>query len=372
MKIPFNKPYITGLELDYISDSINSRKLAGDGPYTKKVHAFFKNRYSVAYPLLTTSCTDALEMSAILAGIDSDSEVIMPSFTFVSTANAFILRGAKVVFVDSLEDTPNIDPQKIEEVITVNTRAIVVVHYAGVACNMDAVLEIAKKHDLFVIEDAAQGINSYYENRPLGTLGDFGTFSFHETKNIISGEGGLLSVNNPEFAQRAEIIREKGTNRSAFFRGEIDKYSWVDIGSSYLATDLIAAFLFAQLESLDLIQLKRMEIWERYYSNLKQINYLLPKVPHYATQNGHIFYIKCRNHQEQISLIEYLASFGIAATFHYLPLHTSEFFKSKHDGRVLSNSKNWSDVIVRLPLYPSLSLQDVDFVSEKILSFYES
>ncbi len=374
MEIPFNKPYTTGLELTNIAEAIHSGKLCGDGKFTRKVHEFFENRYGFQKSLLTTSCTDALEMSAILSEIDENSEVIIPSYTFVSTANAFVLRGAKIVFADSESETPNIDATKIEALITQRTKAIVVMHYAGVACDMDVILELANKYNLIVIEDAAQAIDSYYKNKPLGSLGAFGAFSFHETKNIISGEGGLLTINDQKYHQRAEIIREKGTNRAQFFRGEIDKYGWVDIGSSFLPSEIIAGFLSAQLDALKLIQEKRINIWERYYNNLDALKTTMPRilpfVPSYATNNAHMFYLTCSDIDERTRLMNFLALKGIKTTFHYLSLHSSSYFSTNHDGRELNCSDRWADCIVRLPMYADLELFQVDFISEQIRSFF--
>lgn len=315
MKIPFNKPYFTGKETKYICESVESGKISGDGLFTKKCHQFFEQRFGIQKALLTTSCTDALEMSAILCDIQPGDEVIAPSYTFVSTVNAFVLRGAKVVFVDSETNTPNIDAKLIEGLVTPRTKVIIPVHYAGIACDMDAILDIAQRHSLYVVEDAAQAIDSFYKGKPLGSLGTFGTFSFHETKNIISGEGGLLTINDKNFISRAEIIREKGTNRSAFFRGEIDKYGWVDIGSSFLPSDIIGAVLYAQLENLERIQVRRCQLWKLYKDKLKALEteglIQLPAVPSYATNNAHMFYLVCRNAQERTNLIEYLKNMAL-------------------------------------------------------------
>ena len=294
MKILFNKPYLTGKETHYIYDAVSSGKISGNGKYTQLCHEFFEKRYGFRKCLLTTSCTDALEMAAILLNIQSGDEVILPSYTFVSTANAFVLRGAKLVFADSNKENPNIDPNQIESLITSKTKAIIVVHYAGIACDMDPIMDIANRHHLFVVEDAAQAIDSYYKGKPLGGIGHLGSFSFHETKNIISGEGGMLTINDEQFIERAEIIWEKGTNRSAFFRGEIDKYGWVDIGSSFLPSEVVSAFLFAQLEHLDDIQNKRKLLWDNYHMAFETIanpSFNLPNIPSYATNNAHMFYL---------------------------------------------------------------------------------
>jgi len=294
MKIPFNKPHLTGKEMHYIYDAVNSGKISGNGKYTNLCHHFFENKYGFKKCLLTSSCTDALEMCAILLNIQNGDEVILPSFTFVSTANAFVLRGAKLVFADSEPNNPNMDATSLEKLISPKTKAIVVVHYAGISCDMDQIMKIANKHNLFVVEDAAQAIDSYYHNQPLGGIGHLGVFSFHETKNIISGEGGMLVINDERFIKRAEVIWEKGTNRSSFFRGEIDKYSWVDIGSSFLPSEVTSAFLYAQLENLDKIQNKRKKIWYNYYesfSEIKNFKYQLPSIPSFTSNNAHLFYL---------------------------------------------------------------------------------
>lgn len=374
MKIPFNKPFLTGNETDYIEQAVRSGKISGNGIFTQKCQNFFQEKYSIKKALLTTSCTDALEMSALLLDIKQGDEVIMPSYTFVSTANAFVLRGAKIVFADSKKDHPNIDENKLEDLITKNTKAIVVVHYAGNACNMDAIMTIASKHDLFVIEDAAQAIDSYYKNKPLGSIGHLATFSFHETKNIISGEGGLLAINDERFVERAEIIWEKGTNRTAFFRGEIDKYCWVDVGSSFLPSEVIAAFLWAQLEHLKNIQSKRVQIWNRYHNDLQfleeQGQLKLPKTPEYSSNNAHMFYILCSSLEQRDSLIKFLKSNSIWAVFHYLSLHKSNFYQDKHDGRQLEMADYFSECLVRLPLYFELSDNDQSDIINRIKSFY--
>lgn len=375
MKIPFNKPFLVGNELAYIKDAIERGQLSGNGYYTKKCHEFFEKKYGFNKCLLTTSCTDALEMAAILAEIKEGDEVIVPSFTFVSTANAFVLRGAKIIFVDSCPNVPNIDLNNIEGLITNKTKALVVVHYAGIACDMDKALEIAQKYNLFLIEDAAQAIDSYYKSKPLGSFGHFSTFSFHETKNIISGEGGMLVVNDENYFRRSEIIWEKGTNRAEFFRGEVNKYGWVDIGSSFLPSELISAFLYAQIENIEQIQKKRKQIWYKYYEELKLLEekgYIkLPYIPNYATVNGHIFYFLCNDHETQQTLLSYLKNNGILAVFHYLPLHESPFYANKHDGRFLPYSKMFSDNIVRLPLYYNLSDEEQNYIIESVIKFFK-
>lgn len=370
--IPFNKPYLHGRELVYISQAVANGKISGDGAFTAKCHEYFTNSFKFKNPLLTTSCTDALEMCSILVNIKEGDEFIVPSFTFVSTANAFVLRGATPIFADSNQDNPNIDHKSIEGLITSRTRAIVVVHYAGIACDMDPILEIGRRYNIPIIEDAAQGIDSFYKGRLLGSMGALSTFSFHETKNIVSGEGGMLIVNDDQFKLRAEIIREKGTNRSSFFRGEVDKYGWVDIGSSFLPSDIIAAYLYAQLENLEKIQFRRKEIWRRYWAQLSDIvpkyDVQTPMIPEWATNNGHMFYLVCKDLSQRTFLIDALKSQKIHAVFHYQSLHASPYFNHKHDGRALVNSDKYSDCILRLPLYYELSDEDVDRVVDAIIS----
>ncbi|TAL63118.1 MAG: dTDP-4-amino-4,6-dideoxygalactose transaminase [Bacteroidetes bacterium] len=373
--IPFNKPFLSGNELQYMRQAIEAGKISGDGVFTNKCHSFFEKKYGFKKSLLTTSCTDALEMAALLINIREGDEVIMPSFTFVSTANPFVLRGARIVFVDSRTDHPGIDESKIEELITDKTKAIVVVHYAGIACNMDEILRIAAKYNLYVIEDAAQSVDSFYWDKPLGAIGHLSAFSFHETKNIISGEGGMLAINDDKFSNRAEILWEKGTNRSAFFRGEIDKYGWVDVGASFLPSDLIAAFLFAQLENLDLIQARRKKIWETYYGELKSLEQKgllrLPFIPSYATNNGHLFFLLCNNLTQRDKLLGYLKGKGIHAVFHYQSLHKSNFYKDKHDGRILKNCDLYAECLLRLPLFYELADSDIKFIVRSVFDFYK-
>lgn len=373
--VPFNRPYLAGKELAYIRQAIKHGKISGDGHFTHKCHQFFQDRFGFAKTLLTTSCTDALEMAAILTDISPGDEVIVPSFTFPSSANAFVLRGAKIVFADSMRDHPNLDIAKVEPLITKKTKVIVPVHYAGVACDMDPLLALAKKYRLFIVEDAAQAIDSYYKAKPLGTLGHLSAFSFHETKNISSGEGGMLAINDKSFILRSEIIREKGTNRSQFFRGEVAKYCWMDIGSSFLPSDIIAAFLYAQIEKLTVIQKKRKRIWEAYYKGLKPLADLklleLPHLPSYATNNAHLFYILCRTYRERQALIDFLKKNGISAVFHYLPLHRSAFYKNKHGNRNLPYADYYSRCLLRLPFFCSLPLDHVDYVVQKITEFYD-
>jgi dTDP-4-amino-4,6-dideoxygalactose transaminase len=373
--IPFNKPFIIGKELDYIRQAVESGKISGDGQFSRKCQQFFQDKFGFKKVLLTTSCTDALEMAALLLDIKEGDEIIMPSFTFVSTANAFVLRGAKIVFADIEAHTLNLELENLEKLITKKTRAIVVIHYAGVACDMEKLMAISKKHDLFLVEDAALSIGSNYKGKPLGSFGHLSAYSFHETKNIISGEGGALIINDERFIERAEIIREKGTNRSKFFRGETDKYNWVDIGSSFLPSEIISAFLFAQLEHLQDILKQRIRLWERYYLELKPLEeknkIKLPYIPEYANKNGQLFYILCKDLKERTSLIKYLENKKIKAVFHYLPLHLSPYYLDKHDGRELPVSVNFSDRILRLPLFYSLNEKDQFYIIESIFKFYE-
>lgn len=373
--IPFNKPYLHGREVVYIAQAVAAGKISGDGVFTKKCHDFFERRYGFKKVLMTTSCTDALEMAALLLDIQPGDEVIAPSYTFVSTVNAFALRGAKIIFADSYANHPNIDPDQILKLINSKTKAIVVVHYAGVACDMDAIMAISKEYNIPVVEDAAQAIDSYYKGKPLGSIGTFGTFSFHETKNIISGEGGLLAINDERYIHRAEIIREKGTNRSSFFRGEVAKYGWVDIGSSFLPSDIIAAYLYAQLENMDVIQARRKEIWQRYYdklsATLSNTGIELPTVAEYSTNNAHMFYLVCADIEQRSSLIQHLKDNGVYAVFHYLSLHTSEFYQDKYLGNALPNSDHFTDALVRLPLFYELTDDQVNYICEQISAFLE-
>ena len=374
--ISFNKPYLTGNETKYISDAVNKGHISGNGPYTKKCQSFFENKYSFNKTLLTTSCTDALEMCAILLNIKQNDEIIMPSYTFVSTANAFVREGAKIIFADSKANHPNIDENKIEELITNKTKAIVVVHYAGVACNMGKIMNIANKHNIYVIEDAAQAIDSYYKNKPLGSIGHLATFSFHETKNLQCGEGGLLVINDKQFEKRAEIIWEKGTNRSAFFRGEVNKYEWVDIGSSFLPSDINAAFLYAQLENLENIQKQRINIWKQYYKQLKLLEekgfIKLPIIPKYATNNAHMFYLTCNSETERNDLITYLRENSIYSVFHYLSLHKSTFYSNKHKNRELTNTDKFEKQLVRLPLFFEITTNEIKYIINVIFDYYKN
>lgn len=368
--IDFNRPYLTGREAHYMYQAVMKGKLSGNGEFTKRCQSFFEERYGFKKCLLTTSCTDALEMAAILCDIQPGDEVIVPSYTFVSSALAFVREGAKIVFADSMERNPNIDADKIEALITPRTKVIVPVHYAGVACDMDKIMEIANKHNLIVVEDAAQAIDSYYKGRPLGSIGHLSAFSFHETKNIIAGEGGMLAINDERFIRRAEIIWEKGTNRAEFFRGEVNKYGWVDTGSSFLPSEVVAAFLWAQLEELDNIQNRRKLLWNKYYELLKPLAdkgmFTLPDVPEYATNNAHMFYLVCNNLEERTALIKKIKENGAQAVFHYLSLHSSEYYKDKHDSRDLPNCDRYADCLVRLPLFYELKEKDVDYIRDVI------
>ena len=371
--IDFNRPHLTGNELKYIQQAVvDNLKISGNGEFTKKCQHFFEERYGFKKCLLTTSCTDALEMAAILCDIHPGDEVIVPSYTFVSSALAFVRAGAKIVFADSMERNPNIDAERIEELITPKTKVIVPVHYAGVACDMDRVMEIANRHGLLVVEDAAQAIDSFYKGRPLGSIGHLAAFSFHETKNIISGEGGLLVINDERFVRRAEIIWEKGTNRAEFFRDEVNKYGWCDTGSSFLPSEIIAAFLWAQLEQLDTIQGKRKSLWSQYYTLLKPLAdkgmFRLPDIPDYATNNAHMFYLVCNSIEERTELIKKLKENDIQAVFHYLSLHSSPYYLDKHDGRDLPNCDRYADCLVRLPLFFDLTNDELGLTCRLISS----
>lgn len=375
--IPFNKPPFTGNEERYLLESIKSSKISGDGEFTKRCHKWFEERLGCKKALLTTSCTHALEMAAILLDIQKDDEVIMPSYTFVSTANAFVLRGAKIVFVDIRKDTMNIDETKIEAAITSKTRAIVPVHYAGVGCEMDTIMDIAKRHNLFVVEDAAQGMMSSYKGKALGTIGHLGAFSFHETKNYTSaGEGGLLIINDEKFKERAEIIREKGTNRSLFFRGMVDKYSWVDLGSSYLMNDVSAAYLWGNLECADKINKNRLDTWQKYYDALKALEEKgfveLPTIPDGCIQNAHMFYLKVKDLDERTALLEYLKENEILAVFHYVPLHSAPagLKYGRFSGSDEFTTKE-SERLLRLPIFYGLKKEEIDHVVRTIKGFYK-
>ncbi len=374
--IPFNIPPHTGKEIEYIQKAIGNNKICGDGEFTKKCNNFIEQKFNTSKALLTTSCTHALEMAAILCDIQPGDEVIMPSFTFVSTADAFVMRGAKIVFVDIRPDTNNLDEKLIEEAITSKTKAIVPVHYAGVSCEMDKINEIAKKYNLYVVEDAAQGVMSTYKGQALGTIGDFGCYSFHETKNYSMGEGGALLIKDESNVEKAEIIREKGTNRSKFFRGQIDKYTWVDIGSSYLPSELNAAYLYAQLELAEEINTSRLDTWNMYYDGLKELKNKelldLPIVPDCCIHNGHMFYIKCKDLNERSALIAYLKQNEIMAVFHYIPLHSApaglKFGKFSGIDRFTTVE---SERLLRLPMYFGIEQNKVEFIIQKVKSFYK-
>ncbi len=373
--ISFNVPPYVGKEKEYIEQAIEKKKICGDGEFTKKCNEWLENKTGTSKALLTTSCTHATEMTALLSDIKPGDEVIMPSYTFVSTADAFVLRGAKAVFVDIRPDTMNIDEKLIEEAITDKTKAIVPVHYAGVSCEMDTIMDIAKRHNLKVIEDAAQGIMSEYKGKALGTIGDYGCYSFHETKNYSMGEGGALLIRNPEDVERAEIIREKGTNRSKFFRGQIDKYTWVAAGSSYLPSELNAAYLYAQLEQADKIYEDRMNSWNRYYemlSDLEQAGKIqLPVVPKECKHNAHMFYIKAKDLEERTALIDFLKANGISSVFHYIPLHSAPagMELGRFNGEDKYTTKE-SERLLRLPMYYGLG-DNVEYVAEKVKAYFE-
>lgn len=372
--IDFNKAPFTGKETEYMQQAIQSGKMCGDGPFTKQCSRWICDKYQVKHTLLTTSCTHALEMAAYLSDIQPGDEVIMPSYTFVSTADAFVLRGAKIVFVDIRPDTMNIDEKLIEDAITEKTRAIVPVHYAGVACAMDEIMATAKKHNLKVIEDAAQGVNAFYKGKALGTIGDFGCYSFHETKNYTMGEGGALLFNDDCYQERAEILREKGTDRSKFFRGQVDKYTWVDFGSSYLPSDLNAAYLYAQLEIADKINDKRLEIYHLYdqaFASLEEKGVLeRPHVPEYAVHNAHMYYLKLENLEARTRFIEHLKANGIQSVFHYIPLHSATAGKKfgRFHGEDVYTTKE-SERLVRLPMYYNLEMENVRYVADTILKY---
>ena len=374
--ISFNKPPYVGEEIKYIEEAVKAQKICGDGQFTKKCNKWFEDKTGAAKVLLTTSCTHATELAALLLDIQPGDEVIMPAYTFVSTADAFVLRGATAVFVDINPKTMNIDENLIEDAITEKTKAIVPVHYAGVSCEMDKIMEIAKKHNLYVVEDAAQGVMSTYKGKALGTIGDYGCYSFHETKNYSMGEGGALLIRDGKNAELAEIIREKGTNRSKFFRGQIDKYTWVEAGSSYLPSDMNAAYLWAQLQKADEINENRLQSWNRYYEGLKDLKEAgkieLPYVPEYCEHNAHMFYIKAKDLEERNALISYLKENGVTAVFHYIPLHTAP--AGKEYGRFHGEDKyttKESERIIRLPMYYELDEQDAKKVMDLIHTFYK-
>lgn len=370
--IPFNKPYFSGRELKYLEEVCHSTTMSGNGDFTKKCHTFFEQKYGFKKCLLATSGTDALEMCAMLCNLKPGDEVIVPSYTFVSTALAFLREGAKVVFADSSAENPNMEVEQIEPLINEKTKVIAVVHYAGVACDMDAIMALAEKHNLLVVEDAAHCIDSFYKGRPLGSIGHLGAFSFHETKNISSGEGGMCVINDERFVRRAEIIWEKGTNRAEFYRGMVNKYGWVDMGSSFLPSEFNAAYLWAQLEQLDDIQGKRKHIWNRYFEGLngKIGNEVkLPYIPEYATNNAHMFYLLCPSLEYRTALMKFLKENDVQTTFHYLPLHSSKFYENKHDGRELPKCDRYGDTLVRLPLFYELSDMEIDKIVKLIVEF---
>lgn len=373
--IPFNKPYLTGKEAHYIYQAVSSGKISGNGVFTKKCQNFFEESYGFKKTLMTTSCTDALEMCAILANLNNNDEVIVPSYTFVSTALPFLRERANIVFADSYEDNPNIDATKLESLITPRTKVIVPVHYAGVACDMDLIMSIARKHNILVVEDAAQAVDSFYKQQPLGSIGNLAAFSFHETKNIISGEGGLLAINDQTFVLRAEVIWEKGTNRAEFFRGEVNKYGWKDIGSSFLPSEIISAFLYAQIENMTEIQNRRKVLWNYYYANLKILEekgqLKLPIIPEYATNNGHMFYLILESLEQRAKFISHLKKKNILSVFHYISLHESDFYKNKHDGRCLPNADKFSDTLVRLPLFYELTDNEINKIIMVIKDFFK-
>lgn len=376
--IPFNKPYLTGKETHYMYKAVLTGKLSGNGHFTNKCQKFLEEKYGFKKCLLTTSGTDALEMCAMLCNLEIGDEVILPSYTFVSTALAFIREGATVVFADSMDSNPNLDADKLETLVTPKTRVIVPVHYAGVACDMDAIMAVAEKYNLIVVEDAAQAIDSYYNGCPLGSCGHLGAFSFHETKNITAGgEGGLLTINDDRFIRRSEILWEKGTNRAEFFRGAVNKYGWVDMGSSFLPAEINAAFLWAQLENLDDIQAKRKTIWEFYFAGLQILAVKgfvrLPQIPSYATNNAHMFYLICRNLEERTGLITHLKDNGVTAPFHYLALHKSEYYLNHSNLRpILPNCDIYADCLLRLPMYYDLELEQADEIINLIKEYYHA
>lgn len=368
--VPFNKTYLTGREKAYLDEALSTGKFSGNGDFTKRCQAFLEKRYALRKALLTTSCTDALELASLLIDLRPGDEVILPSYTFVSTANAFALRGAKLVFADSRSDHPNMDAATIEALITPRTRAIIPVHYGGQACDMGKIMELANKYKLWVVEDAAQAIDSRSGEKYLGAIGHLGAYSFHDTKNISAGEGGALAINHEPFLKRAEILWEKGTNRSAFFRGEVDKYGWVDVGSSFLPAELIAAFLLAQLENIEEIQKKRLAAWNAYHEQLAPLSQkeilLMPDQPH----NAHLYYLVCRSLDERTRLIDHLKAHGISSVFHYLSLHKSPYFAGKHDGRELGNADRFTDCLLRLPMYAELDGKTVARICGLIQDFY--
>lgn len=375
MQIPFNKPFLTGKETEYIRLAVLTGKISGDGVFTEKCQRFFQEKYKFKKVLLTTSCTDALEMAAILLNIKEGDEVIAPSYAFVSTVNAFVLRGARIIFADSTAANPNMDVKSIENLISPRTKAISLIHYGGIACDMDELKKIADNKNIPVIEDAAQCIDSYYKGVPLGSLGAMSTFSFHETKNIQCGEGGMIVLNNEKHFHRAEIIREKGTNRSAFFRGEVTKYEWIDMGSSFLPSEITAAFLFAQIENLSRIQKQRKKIWELYQQLLlplsEQGKIDMPLIPEYATNNAHLFYIICKEEDKRDKLLLHLRKNNIHAVIHYQSLHKSPYYKDKYEGGEMKWADYYSDNLLRLPMYYELKESQVEYICDKVKNFFK-
>ena len=371
--IPFNKPYFSGRELSYIEEVCHSDTMSGNGQFTKLCHGFFEKRYGFRKCLLTTSGTDALEMCAMLCELKPGDEVIVPSYTFVSSALAFLREGATVRFADSGRENPNITAETIAPLITDKTRVICVVHYAGVACDMDAIMALAEEHHLLVVEDAAHAIDAYYKGRPLGGIGHLAAFSFHETKNISSGEGGMLVVNDERFMRRSEILWEKGTNRAEFYRGMVNKYGWCDMGSSFLPSEFNAAYLWAQLEQIDDIQGQRLHIWQRYdealLGRLRHGICVMPETPDYATNNAHMYYLLCPSLKERTALMNYLKNHGVQTTFHYLPLHSSTYYAPRHDGRPLPECDRYGDCLVRLPLFYELTDSEIDEITALLLAY---
>ncbi len=372
--IKFNKIHYSGKEIEYINEAISLGKISGNGYFTNKCQTYFEHSYGFKKVLLTPSCTNALELACLLLEIKEGDEIIAPSYTFVSSVNPFVLRGAKIIFADSGELNPNIDADKLEALITPNTKAIVPVHYAGVSCDMDKIMALAKKYNLFVVEDAAHSIDSFYKNRPLGSIGHLAAFSFHDTKNIISGEGGMLVINDERFLNKVEIIREMGTNKASFLRGETPNYEWVDVGSSFLPSEITAAFLYAQIECLKDIQQVRKDIWNKYYNGLRELQEAgkikLPQVPDYGYNNAHLFYFLCSNLDERNALISYLKQCQITTAFHYLSLHRSAYYSKKHDGRTLNNADMYTNTLIRLPLYYDLTEENIQYIISSIYSFY--
>ncbi|NVJ47623.1 MAG: dTDP-4-amino-4,6-dideoxygalactose transaminase [Cytophagia bacterium] len=372
--IPFCKTYLSGNEAKYLAETLSEGRISGNGKFSKSCHNFFELKYGFKKCLLTSSGTSALEMAALLLNIGPGDEVIIPSYTFSATANAFILRGAKIIFADSSPKNPNINPKSIDKLISKKTKAIVVVHYAGIACDMESIQAISKKHNIAVVEDAAHAIDGYYKEKPLGSIGSLAAFSFHQTKNIVAGECGLLVINDPDLMSRAEILWENGTNRAAFYRGEVDKYTWVDMGSSFLASELLAAFLWAQLEKLEVIQTRRKEIWNMYASQLAILDNTngisTPYVPKYAGTNGHLFYLLCNDENQRDQLISYLRAEGIYAVFHYNSLHLSPYFSGKHEGDDLPNADRYTQTLVRLPLFFELSDEQILYICNRVKAFF--